>query len=59
MFTPVYESVHVLMTEGIPSSLGVPPRHPDIYNQLCRRLGQNPLDHDAPVRIPLPRRPRP
>jgi hypothetical protein len=48
-----------LMTEGIPSTLGNPPRHPDIYNQLCTRLGHNPLDRDIRARVPLPRRPSP
>jgi hypothetical protein len=41
-FTPVYDSVRAAAVEGIPFATGYPPRHPDIYRQLCTEIGHDP-----------------
>jgi hypothetical protein len=41
-FTPVYDSVQAAAVEGIPYATGYPPRHPDIYRQLCTEIGHDP-----------------
>jgi hypothetical protein len=40
--TPVYDSVRAAAVEGIPFATGYPPRHPDIYRQLCTEIGHDP-----------------
>jgi hypothetical protein len=41
-FTPVYDSVRAAAVDGIPFATGYPPRHPDIYRQLCTEIGHDP-----------------
>ncbi len=44
--TPVYDSVRAAAVEDIPSSVGRPPHHHDIYGQLCREFGNDPRSSD-------------
>ena len=54
MTTPVFERVRSEQRDGVPWPGGEPPRHPDIYGQLCAELGYDVLA-DAPPRVrPLP-----
>ena len=44
--TPVYDSDRTAALEVIPSSAGHPPRHLDIYGQLCWEFGADPRSSD-------------
>jgi len=47
--TPVYDSVRTAAVEGIPFATSYPPRHPDIYRQLCTEIGHNPCNSAYPA----------
>jgi len=58
--TPIYDSVHATPLEGIPTIASQPPRHPDIYRQLCAEYGSDVLAEPgvAPDSSTSQRRPR-
>ena len=50
--TPVYDSVRAVALEGIPSSVGRPPHHFEIYGQLCSEFGADPRSSDFGILPP-------
>jgi hypothetical protein len=61
MGTPIYHRVEAEQVEGIPRPGGEPPRHPDIYRQLCEEFGRDVLasaeSRPRPRPVPEQRRP--
>jgi hypothetical protein len=62
MGTPIYHGVEAEQVEGIPRPGGEPPRHPDIYRELCEEFGRDVLASRDPPRtrsgsVPEQRRP--
>ena len=56
MTTPVFERVRSEQREGLARPGGEPPRHPDIYRELCAEFGHDVLaEPDRPaLRLPIP-----
>jgi hypothetical protein len=56
MTTPVFERVRSEQRDGVAHPGGEPPRHPDIYRELCAELGRDVLDDAGrpTLRLPIP-----
>jgi hypothetical protein len=51
--TPIHDSTVAVVRGGLPRDTVRPPRHPDIYAELCARLGYH---RDEEIQLPQQRR---